>query len=97
MEDLLELEEPVSVADAKNRFTQIAAQVQSTGVPRPVQRYGAPYVVIAPAQNPEAARKARIAAARRQRETWKHEGRRTWSPGASDKELLEQALEGRHA
>lgn len=97
MAELLELERPVSVADAKNRFTQIAAEVQATGVPRPVQRYGTPYVVIAPAPTPKDRRRARALAAQAQRKAWSEEGRRTWVPGASDEELLEEALEDRFA
>lgn len=52
---------PVGVRDAKNRFSELAAEVNATGVPLTVLRNNSPWVTIYPADAEAAQRRARAA------------------------------------
>lgn len=82
--------DPVGTKEAKNRFSELAAEVNRTGNALPVLKHGKPWVLIQPASDEARARRERLSAlraltARVERDATDEPG---WNPSVSDADLL---------
>lgn len=82
--------DPVGAKEAKNRFSELAAEVNRTGSALPVLKYGKLWVLIQPASDEVRARRDRLRAFRSltdlvDREADNEPG---WDPDVSDADLL---------
>lgn len=82
--------DPVGAKEAKNRFSELAAEVNRTGNALPVLKHGKPWVLIQPVGDEANARRERLRAfrsltARVEQGTIDEPA---WDPDVSDAELL---------
>lgn len=82
--------QPVGVREAKNRFSELAAEVNARGVPLAVLKNGKPWVTIEPADAGAAVRRERLARLRALTASIEEgaAAEPAWDPSVSDKELL---------
>ena len=80
----------VGAREAKNRFSEFAAEVNRTGKALPVLKNGKPWVVIQPASEEARARRARLEALRALTELVEHDAANepAWDSTVSDRALL---------
>ena len=84
--------DPVGAREAKNRFSEFAAEVNRTGKSLPVLKNGKPWVMIQPASEASRARRARLNAFRELTRMVERdaEGEPLWDATVSDRELLDE-------
>lgn len=87
---MVALLEPVGAREAKNRFSELAAEVNRTGAALPVLKNGKPWLIIQPASAEAAARRARLAQFRAltQQVERDAEAEPAWDPSVSDADML---------
>lgn len=86
-----EISTSVGVREAKNRFSELTAQVNETGRPLVVTKNNEPWVVIHPADAAARERRMRVQRFKELTEDIESDAAReqpVWDPGVSDKELL---------
>jgi antitoxin (DNA-binding transcriptional repressor) of toxin-antitoxin stability system len=89
---------PVGVREAKNRFSELAAEVNATGETLVVMRNNKPWVTIAPADAKAAQRRRRAEALRTLTQSIEAPTEEPeWDASVSDKELLGEERERRFA
>lgn len=84
--------DPVGAREAKNRFSELAAEVNRTGNALPVLKNGKPWVVIQPAGEDAQKRRARLEQFRSLTKQIEQEleDEPAWDPAVSDRDLLEE-------
>lgn len=84
--------DPVGAREAKNRFSELAAEVNRTGNALPVLKNGKPWVVIQPASEDVQKRRARLEQFRSLTKQIEQglEDEPAWDPAVSDRDLLEE-------
>ena len=84
--------DPVGAREAKNRFSEFAAEVNRTGKALPVLKNGRPWVVIQPASEAARARRARLDAFRALTRLVEQDidAEPSWDVAVSDRELLDE-------
>lgn len=84
--------DPVGAREAKNRFSELAAEVNRTGNALPVLKNGKPWVVIQPASEDVQKRRARLEQFRFLTKQIEQglEDELAWDPEVSDRDLLEE-------
>lgn len=82
--------QPVGVREAKNRFSELAAEVNERGVPLVVHKNGRPWVTIQPADDAAARRRERLAKLRALTESIERDAgdEPDWDSSLSDKDFL---------
>lgn len=82
--------DPVGAKEAKNRFSELAAEVNRTGAALPVLKHGKPWVIIQPASEEERIRRDRLRAFHALTELVERdaEDEPAWDPAVSDRDLL---------
>ncbi len=82
--------DPVGAREAKNRFSELAAEVNRTGSALPVLKNGKPWVVIQPASEEAQRRRMRLEKFRALTLQIEQEvaDEPAWDPAVSDRELL---------
>lgn len=82
--------DPVGAREAKNRFSELAAEVNRTGNALPVLKNGKPWVVIQPASEEVQRRRMRLEKFRTLTLQIEQEvtDEPAWDPAVSDRELL---------
>lgn len=82
--------EPVGTREAKNRFSELTAEVNRSGAALPVLKNGKPWVVIQPASAEAMARRDRLARFRALTEAIERDADvdRAWDESISDAEML---------
>lgn len=82
--------EPVGTREAKNRFSELTAEVNRSGAALPVLKNGKPWVVIQPASAEAMARRDRLARFRSLTETIERDADvdPAWDESTSDAEML---------
>ena len=87
---------PVGVREAKNRFSELAAEVNATGKTLIVMRNNKPWVTIAPADAASAERRRRAEALKALTQSIESAiDEPSWDASISDKELLAEEREKR--
>ena len=83
---------PVGAREAKNRFSEFAAEVNRTGKALPVLKNGKPWVVIQPAGEAARARRARLDAFHALTSLVEQDAdtEPAWDHAVSDRELLDE-------
>lgn len=83
---------PVGVREAKNRFSELAAEVNASGLPLTVMRNSKPWVMIYPADAEAAARRARVERLRALTQSIEEgaQDEPAWDPVVSDRDLLNE-------
>lgn len=84
------MSETVGVREAKNRFSELTAEVNASGVPLTVLRNNQPWVVIYPADEAAASRRERLERFRRLTQAIEADATAEpmWDPSISDRDLL---------
>lgn len=82
--------DPVGAKEAKNRFSELAAEVNRTGNTLPVLKHGKPWVLIQPVSDEAIARRERLRAFRSLTARVEQDAtdEPAWDPDVSDAELL---------
>ncbi len=83
---------PVGVREAKNRFSELTAEVNATGAPLTVLRNNKPWVTIYPADAEAAERRTRVERLRALTRSIEQDAadEPLWDPSVSDRDLLDE-------